>query len=81
MIRKCYIYHCDVCGKETMVSANPPEEAKAGWSYFTLDTAEMYYAKLQEPTLICPDCTKRIKVCIDYIRKDKVKGDPLCTSE
>lgn len=74
MIRRCYIYHCDVCGKETMVSENhPPKEAKDEWSYFVLDPADMYYTEKREPALICPDCTKRIKVCIDRMRKSEEK--------
>lgn len=71
MIRKCYIYHCDICGSEQMLCCSQDAE-NSGWSAFSIVPASRCFNSVDEYSLICPDCKKKIELGIENMRKDAV---------
>lgn len=75
MIRKCYIYHCDICGSEQMFEQNicrSPDVEDDGWGALSIVPASRYLNLADEHSLICPDCKKKIELGIENMRKDAV---------
>lgn len=76
MIRKCYIYHCDICGSEQMFEQNicrrDSDVENGGWSAFSIVPASRWSSLADEYSLICPNCKKKIELGIENMRKDAV---------